>query len=89
MLASEKDGGGRNGKRSENAKVEVIINDDDALRLLTFQRPSVCRVATMNVLGQFKCSQRSPVTRGIKSRQYESTTASYLQVVGVARIMVK
>ena len=33
MLASEKDGvGGRNGKRSEDAKVEVIINDDDALR---------------------------------------------------------
>lgn len=43
MLASEKDGvGERNGKRSEDAKVEVIINDDDALRSYSLSKAQAC-----------------------------------------------
>ena len=44
MLASEKDHGvgERNGKRSEDAKVEVIINDDDALRSYSLSNAQAC-----------------------------------------------
>ena len=45
VLASEKDGvGERNGKRSEDAKakVEVIINDADALRYYSLSNAQAC-----------------------------------------------
>ena len=43
MLVFEKDGvGERNGKGSEDAKVEVIINDDDALRYYSLSNAQAC-----------------------------------------------
>ena len=43
LSLSKKDGvGEQNGKRSEDAKVEVIINDDDALRYYSLSNAQAC-----------------------------------------------